>query len=134
MPKYLELSANANISSAAAAESNNLGDTSTTQKVKPYYENGKVIGYVLTSPKSKRNFFIGVDNEFNHNYEFPTFARSFLIPEENGFPAELVAVFAGQAIYLDQKETGVPDISECMPLGECEWEPDDEKNEIIKQI
>lgn len=134
MPKYLELSANANISSAAATESNNFGDNSAIQKVKPYYENGNVIGYVLTSPKSKRNVFIGLDNEFNHNYELPTFARSFLIPEENGFPAELVVVFTGQAIYLDQTAAGVPDISECMPLGECEWEPADEKNEIIKQI
>ena len=132
MAKYLELSANANVSSATTAEGNNFGNANENPKVKPYQENGEVVGYVLTSPKTKRNVFVGLDNEFNHNYALPTFMRTFSIPEENGLPAELMAVLAGQAIYLKQTETGIPDISECMPLGECEWESDGEKKSLNK--
>ena len=124
MPKYLELSAIVNASSSSQMESSNLG----IQKIKPYYENGELKGYVITSPKSKRDVFIGLDNEFNGDYDMPSFEKSFKIPSdpEKGYPEEYIGVLLGQVIYFRMLGDDQIEVLGQMPMIDCTWKEEKE--------
>lgn len=115
MAKYLELSANVKVDSSAQVDSNNLG----VKKVKPYYENGKMIGYLIRSPKSKRLVLIGLENKFNGDYIFPTFERAVSVLEDEKHPEEHFIVFMGQVAYLEHSESGTTEIIGSMPMIDC---------------
>ena len=112
MAKYLELSAKASISSSSQIENGSQG----IKKVKPYYENGKMVGYLIRSPKTKRKVLIGLKAGFNGDYASPTFGKGISIKEQDGYPEEHFGVILGQVIYMEKQENGDIEIIGQMPM------------------
>ena len=122
MPKYLELSANVNISSSS---SGGINQGLTSKKLIPYIEDGEHQGYVITSPLTGRNLLIGKENELIGVFGQPTFARCITAPGDAaaGIPEECFFIMSGSIGYLDGSE-----IVGCMPMIDCTWEPEQSGN------
>lgn len=120
MPKYLELSANVNISSSS---SGGISQGITSKKVIPYIEGGEHQGYVITSPATGRNILIGKENRFNGNFELPTFAQCITAPGDAENPEERFFIMLGSIGYLEGTE-----IVGCMPMIACTWDPEQAEN------
>lgn len=120
MPKFLELSANVNLSSSSVVS---IEQKNMKKKILPYIENGEEKGYIITSPATGRNILIGKENQFNGSFDMPTFAQSIYVPEdaEAGSPEEKFVILCGFVGYLVGNE-----IVECMPMVDCTWEPEKE--------
>lgn len=120
MPKYLEMSAMVGLNSDSKFEVDGVKDE--RKKVIPYCEDGKQVGYVITSPKTGRNVLIlESENTFNGNVEFPSFANALTVPQDENYPEEHFAVLNGTALYITVREDGSPGITEFHFLPDCEW-------------
>lgn len=118
MPKYLELSANVNLSSSSCGA---VEGKTTSSKLIPYIENGEHQGYVITSPATGRNILIGKENKFNGNFDLPTFAQCITAPADAEIPEERFFIMFGGIGYLDEND----EIIGCMPMIDCTWGPEE---------
>ena len=124
MPKYIELSANVNISSSAAVTGTVFGG----KKVKPYLKNGELQGYVITSPLTGRNILFEKENTFSGDIEMPSFKDAVTAPAipEKGYLEEHLGIMFGQVIYLRPLGDDQVEVLAQMPMIDCAWEEEKE--------